>query len=363
MIIKPKLSEEEIMDNFFSMFKDSIGFVPRHQPGAELLGKAQALITSADIDPVAYLDKPYLITTQNQGYLDMFMNEMVKSACVILGSGDTLFELLLKDIPNITAIDANDLQVLFFKLKLAALKTLSAKDFERFIIDPNSNKFMSPTVFKTVKEALRDDVAALFAWEKILEINDTNELKEFFFKSIEEDVYKIRMYLSYLRKKPSFYELRDHAEKANISVITGDAIEYLLKHPEKQFKYIDITNILLFVYQLRCRNKPEKFKEVIRELKTIYDQNLIKGGTFVLDYMFGTDVTNFDRSNVGRMSLQNISDITTAQIYARTYDELSNAFALESAEIKPFIDSETLHGEICGKNESLNDTIIYTRKR
>ena len=64
------------------------------------------------------------------------------------------------------------------------------------------------------------------------------------------------MCLPFLRNKPGYYDLRTKLEKADIQIHIQDALEYLKQNPTQQFDYIDITNILLFIYQLQCEDKP-----------------------------------------------------------------------------------------------------------
>lgn len=61
--------------------------------------------------------KPYLNTTQNQEYMRRLIRENMNDAFVVLGGGDPIFQLLLNDVCNITAVDNNEMQKLVFLLK------------------------------------------------------------------------------------------------------------------------------------------------------------------------------------------------------------------------------------------------------
>jgi len=74
------------------------------------------------------------------------------------------------------------------------------------------------------------------------------DLKQYFFKGIGGDSYKTTQSLSYLKSKSKYYELRDKLEKAHIRILTDSAIDYLKDTPEAKYDYIDITNILLFIF-------------------------------------------------------------------------------------------------------------------
>lgn len=334
---------DSIMFNgFMEMFKDDIAFYPRYMPGADILLKAQNVINRDGIDPDVYIDKPFLFTTQNQHYLEKTLPKEVNNAFVILGTGDTLFELVARDIKNITALENNDLQMLVFKLRLAAFKTLSAIDYERFLLDSGSHKFLSYDVFKTVKEAL-DDEADINTWDILLSRNPKEDLMYHLFKVIDYDLNANKSLITYLRSKKGYYAVREKLEKASINIVFGDALEYLEKNPEIKYDYIDITNILLFIFQILCNSNPNQFAMVVNRLKKIFEANLNPNGVMVLDYWFNHTLENL---GVG-FEIKNANGLTSSDIYKSIYDALNSGFDLEMFNIK-------------AREE---DTVFLTRKR
>lgn len=334
---------DSIMFNgFMEMFKDDIAFYPRYMPGADILLKAQNVINRDGIDPDVYIDKPFLFTTQNQHYLEKTLPKEVNNAFVILGTGDTLFELVARDIKSITALENNDLQMLVFKLRLAAFKTLSAIDYERFLLDSGSHKFLSYDVFKTVKEAL-DDEADINTWDILLSRNPKEDLMYHLFKVIDYDLNANKSLITYLRSKKGYYAVREKLEKASINIVFGDALEYLEKNPEIKYDYIDITNILLFIFQILCNSNPNQFAMVVNRLKKIFEANLNPNGVMVLDYWFNHTLENL---GVG-FEIKNANGLTSSDIYKSIYDALNSGFDLEMFNIK-------------AREE---DTVFLTRKR
>lgn len=330
------------MNRFLSMFKDDIAFYPKSMAGADILLKAQNVINKDGIDPDVYIDKPFLFTTQNQYYLERTLPNSVNNAFIILGTGDTLLELISRDIKNITALENNELQMLLFKLRFASFKTLSAVDFERFLLDSDSHKFLSLDVFKTVKEAL-DDEASANAWEILLSKNPREDLMYHFFKVIDYDLRTNKTLISYLKSKKGFYATREKIESTSINVICGDAITYLEEHPDFKYDYIDITNILFFVFQLLCNNDPKQFAIVMARLKKIFETNLNPNGVMVLDYWFCHTLDNLSEG----FEIKNSAGLTASEIYQSIYEELKKVFDLEMFHIKA-------RGE---------DTVFLTRKR
>ena len=123
---------KELMDEFLKNNQT----IKKGMPGYDLFVKAEKIMDLYAISNDAYLEKPYLISTQNQNYLNVSLPEHANSACIILSPGDTLLELVSRNVKNIVAIDTNDLQVLIFKLRLASLLTLSHNDFCKFLLKP-----------------------------------------------------------------------------------------------------------------------------------------------------------------------------------------------------------------------------------
>ena len=320
----------------------------RSTPGFKLIEKAQNIITKDGMDSSVYYDKPYLLTTRNQRYLDTTLQTGAKSAFVILSAGDTIFELVSRGVNKIVTVDVNDLQPLIFKLRKASIMTLKPSQFEQFLIDSKGYKFMSEEVYQDVRKAFDSkDQETINFWDNILDINPQDDLRQYLFKGIGGDISKTRMSLPFLRNKPGYYDLRTKLENADISINIQDALEYLKQHPEQKFDYIDITNILLFIYQLQCEDKPEKFNEVLKTLKTIYETNLNNGGVFVIDYLFGVGLEDLENITMDEEDKRKVQEI-----YKITLEKLRGLFELETCTVSKLIDG-------FGPKQ---DTVIFTKK-
>ena len=79
--------------------------------------------------------KPYLATTQNLGYIPKLCPAPEK-AFTILGSGDSVFQLVYSGAKRIEAVDANEEQFRVFSLRRAAIMALEYKDFCDFLLRP-----------------------------------------------------------------------------------------------------------------------------------------------------------------------------------------------------------------------------------
>lgn len=149
-------------------------------PGGELLVKAQELLLSDDIED--YPNKPYLVTTQNQRYLAEVLPKNAQKVCVILGAGDTIFQLVSQGIKEIVALEINDVQEVVFKLRKAALLTLSNTEFENFLIDMESKDFLSEEILEKVEKGFMNDDGGYVFWYDFLKFNEKEEMCEYFFK-------------------------------------------------------------------------------------------------------------------------------------------------------------------------------------
>lgn len=328
----------------------------RGEVGSHLLQEAQFVIVKDGVDVDAYAKKPYLTTTQNQQYLNTTLPKDVRSAFIILGSGDTLFELASRGIKDITAAEKNELQILVAKLRIASLKTLSAKDYEAFIVDHGNRRFLSKDIFRTVSEALKDDEETLAVWTDILNLNPREDVRDHFLKNVTEgggNLSTLKYGIPYLKRKPSFYEARKTLEEANIKIVLGEAIDYLLRHPSENFDYIDITNILLFYYQFECGNNEATFLKSISKLRTIYEKSLKSGGTFTFDYQFGANAKNYDGSIRSKIGAGNFISVRAIEIYRNIYNALIEHFDLQVGTVESVIKGV----------DKARDTYLYTTKR
>ena len=240
-------------------------------------------------------DLTYFTTTQNLSYFNMFAKEGMKSACVVVGAGDTVFQLLSMGITDITAVDKNELQTLVFALKKAAIKALSLSEYEYFILDSSSIHFLDYDVYDFGVRYGFDEsekVEQIF-WREILKNHSKHDLllhfSKFGLESVSLDA--VHKSMAYTKRKAQYNAVRKNLEKATLTIRTGDMINFLEK-TNKVFDFIDITNILASVFQdLGCDEM--LYNERLKIMKKVYEKNLSKDGTFVLDYIFNTKKEDF----------------------------------------------------------------------
>ena len=131
-------------------------------------------------------------------------------------------------------------------------------------------------------------------------------------------------------------------------------MEYLTETTEL-FDFIDITNILMFVYQVQCKDDQGKFCELVKELRIIYDKNVKSGGTMVLDYMFSITPKELDASE-SKVTNNDIFALKTESMYKNIYRALKEEFDnLETLQISSSCTAVPLTGS--------TDTVLYVRKK
>ena len=364
--------EKDLVDFLANNFTNGIIKMKKDAPEAKYLEKAQNVILS-DLTGEEYHSfyKPYFTTTQNQRYLTQAVPAKAKSACVILGAGDTTFQLLSQGIKDITALENNDLQILTYYLRLAAIKGLSNSEFEDFLLDCNGINFLSLENFNKVKEYFDSDkIVERDFWEKFLQLNPIEDIKSSYIKGglEQNDLFFVRYALPYLSKKGKYYALRDKIAQAKLQIQLTDAIEYLMSSEDK-FDYIDITNILLTMFQNEYDCNPEKFNECVEKLKLIYEKKLNSVGTFVMDYVFGMSKKEMERvidisALVNKEFLRELDPLERLKkkqefvkaINATIFNKLNQEFSIDTFEVQSSKISVTSLDGAC-------DTVVLARKR
>lgn len=341
----PKNAQDELLSCFRVM--------PANKPGAKLVGKAQSVLNAMQTDYEKYKMKPYLCGTQSKQYISSLIKPEYQTACVVAASGNTTIELLRNGIKEITAVDINDLQILIYELRLAAIKGLNNVEFENFLINHSSRDFLSHKVFlKSVKPHLTSEEVINF-WDTFLSLNTPDEIYDYYLKGgLEHTSPSVaRRVLPFLKKGGNYFSARQNLKLAKIETQIYDIIDFLVKHPEQQFDYIDFANILLFIGQDAINeNNLDKLSEALEKIKLIYENNLKQGGTFVVDYMMGFEPKDLSKNGKSLTKIQE----QIMMIYSMVYEKLQSYFEIQSMSFEKAAKATPLDGP--------KDTIIYVKK-
>lgn len=318
----------------------------------EYLTKAGKIILCSDIMPEYYLLRPYLCGNENQSHIQKLVKPEYKTACLVASSGNTLFEVVRNGITDITAVDISELQMLILKLRFASVQALNNGEFEKFLLDFKANGFLSSATFeKLVKKKLTDYETACF-WSEFLKKFPPQVIASCYIKGGLEhtDIYTCKRMLPWIKNGGNYNAMRRNLMKAKIELQICDIIEFLIKHPERKFDYIDFSNILVYIYQECSENDFTRISEALDKVKIIYEKNLNDGGTFVIDYMFGTNVKDLENPNLNLNPVQQ----ELRDLYIRVYEQLLKEFPIETMEFPRAAQATALTGP--------NDMVVFTKK-
>ena len=215
--------------------------------------------------------------------------------------------------------------------RLASVLSLTGGEFEKFLLELKYKGFLSRETYeKIVKKKMNDKDSAEF-WSEFLKSFPPQVIAKSFVKGGLErtDLYNCKKMLPWLKNSGNYNAMRRNLMKAKIEFKICDIIEFLLRHPECKFDYIDFSNILLYVYQEDDSPNYEKVLEALDNIKRIFERNLKDGGTFAIDYMFGINKQDLLASDLKLDPKQQL----LRDLYFKIYDQLSKEFPLETIEI------------------------------
>ncbi len=260
------------------------------------LRKAKKIITNSGstifVTNKYDLDKPYWAATQNLNYIsDLSKKKDINRAFTILGSSDNIFELVRLGVPNIVATDINTFAKYIFYLKKAAIKTLSVKEYISFLLEPTSEEFFKRAVFekKVIYGFNSDEEQYKEFWFNMFKYYDKRDILDSFVNSgFKHTKGEDRVnFMTYIQNK-KYEQVRENLTKTSIEIYDEDALEVLKNLENELFDWIDITNILLWVFQFDTQEDITLFRKYVEDLEAVIRERLSESGIFAIDYMFKT---------------------------------------------------------------------------
>lgn len=324
---------------FFKEMMAKTKLISKDTIGIDDIKKAIKIINSRIPD---YNQLTYFFPTENLRYIKLLAPNEKNSAFTITGSSKSILELINQGYKKIITVDTNPFTKHLLMLNIAAFRCLSSKEYDKFLLNYEHDYFLSKDLFSNIKDGFNGDQASINFWDCVL-MNDKNDLLNYFFKPINSDYQHIRYGLPFIK---NYYDIKNNIDKVQIEAYTEDALDYLINHPEQKFNYIDITNILIFIYQVKCEKNLNRFIKVLESLKEIYDINLLEGGIFVFDYLFGVDINAVLENKVSKLEEARII------AYTQTFLFLKEHYDLQKMSIDKIINLE----------EKNNDTLLFTKK-
>ena len=307
-------------------------------------------------------ERPFLATTQNLSYIQK-LHPTPEKAFTILGSGDSVFQLVYRGTKSITAVDANENQINVFYLRRAAIKALNCNDFYEFLLRASSKNFLSRAIFERVAPYFGvGEIKAQQFWQNFFEkytpIRDVHTYGLFFRGGIEFcGINNVRESLAFLKNPGAYQQLKQNLKSATITLHHSDAIDFLTQSGA-DYDWIDLSNVLVYYYQCASNFGPNVFSNNIKKLQEVWDRDVVKDGrnsVMVLDYMFGIGKRELENNLIKTRSAKNAYEKMVLEIYSQTFAELTADFGeVGIMETKEVADAMPTKG--------YKDSVLYVTK-
>lgn len=155
----------------------SAKIVSRDMVGIKDIQNAFKLINS----PIPDYDKlTYFFPTENLRYIKEVEANEKNSAFTITGSGKSILELTRQGYKKVVTVDTNPFTKHLLKLNIAAVRCLSSKEYDKFLLDYEHHYFLSKDIFSSITDGFNGDEASINFWDCVL-INDKEDLLNYFF--------------------------------------------------------------------------------------------------------------------------------------------------------------------------------------
>lgn len=221
--------------------------------------------------------KAYLRTTENiNGYYDRLIFKD-KKVLTVIGSGDHIFEAILRGAKEVEGFDISENAILLYYLKEAAIKTMSFEEYMNFFYV--ENKCFTKEGYNKLRSKLNE--ITLPYWDKVFnqEVKEPLEyIKEMlvskpaFYMVPSVASLKLSALSSYLEEE-NYYKLQSKINDTKISIHLRDVKE--VDKVKSSYDYIILSNI--FEYQ-----DTEEFKELIDK----YKEHLNDDGLIIVGYAY-----------------------------------------------------------------------------
>lgn len=225
--------------------------------------------------------KIYPFTTENiGGYQPLFkLNDKV---LLTVGSSlDQTINASLAGCKDITILDLCPYAKEYFNLKKAAIKTLSKKEFERFLMYKNyylglfdNNRALALETFDKIGETLYEqDPNSYIFWKEILTKKSPETVRRKLFSADEYSPRTIRHLNPYLQSEDSYIKTRTTLDKTKVTFLEGDITTTALP---RNYDNIYLSNIA-------CHLSFEEIKKLVCKLQA----HLIDDGQLLVSYLYG----------------------------------------------------------------------------
>lgn len=222
----------------------------------------------------------YPFTTENvSGYIDYF--DFNNSSLLTIGSsGDQVLNAFYNGARDITLFDINEYAKYYVYLKIAAIMSLSYKEFKDFFFRHGATPFIrnhhmfSPELYNKIKDHLRLlDYESFLFFDELFTLYEPTNIRERLFDDDEDRNRVIIGFNNYLKDEESYNRLKSLIRKISFKYIYGDIFN---DHIDGSFDNILLSNLCTIT-------SIEKLKELLIKLDK---NNLNKGGSIQFGYLW-----------------------------------------------------------------------------
>ena len=230
----------------------------------------------------------YSFATENiAGYIDYFdFNN--KSLLTVGSSGDQVLNAFYNGARDITLFDINEYAKYYTYLKIAAIASLSYKEFKAFFFKHGITPFkrnmhmFSKELFNKMKDNLRlFDYESYLFFDELFSLYDASKIRDRLFDDDEDRNIVIKGFNNYLKDEESYNRLKSIIRKITFKYIHGNIFEDDI--PGK-YDNIFLSNLCTIV----------SLDELKRLLEKIDKKNLSREGSILLGYLWDTSFQKED---------------------------------------------------------------------
>lgn len=224
----------------------------------------------------AYFDKLYHFTTEMiDGYYKE-INFENKTVLTVMASGDHVLNAILLGAKKVDTFDINKLSIYYYKLKEAAIKSLSLEEFKNFFYSkyPNNIKcndqIMNWKLYLKISPFLETKYKAF--WDMLyLEFNGKEIGNSDLFWPSENCQSRLSIYNAYLTEE-KYYKLKNILleNKIKVTFTNADIIDLKLN---KKYDYIFLSNISQYLNYMYTENYLDNFNDLIIKLSSSLKDN------------------------------------------------------------------------------------------
>ena len=229
---------------------------------------------------ISEFSKIYPFTTENiAGYIDYFDFDD-KSLLTVGSSGDQILNAFYNGARDITLFDINEYAKYYVYLKIAAILSLSYKEFKAFFFRHGLTPFVrnhhmfSPELYEKIKGNLRLlDYESFLFFDELFSLYEPTKIRERMFDDDEDRNVVIKGMNKYLKDEESYNKLQAIIRKISFRYINGNIFE-----EDVNGKYDNI-----FLSNLCTIANLEQLKSLLQKLDR---NNLNSGGSIQLGYLW-----------------------------------------------------------------------------